>query len=88
VNIGRGDVPVLKRAVGVPALAPPGADSLARQLRQDALGLPVGVRFDIPAVGCDDDESHVRAIIVQPFDEFAVAFCLSVGVGRMGHLRV
>ena len=51
MDIGRGDVPVVKGTFGVPALAPPRADTLARQLRPDALGLLVGVRLDIPAVG-------------------------------------
>ena len=88
VDIGRGDVPVVKGSFGVPALASPRADTLARQLRRDALGLLVGVRLDIPALGCDGNEPRVRAIIVEPFDEFAVAFGLSVGEGRMWHPRV
>jgi hypothetical protein len=88
VDIGRGDVPVVKGAVRVPALAPPLADTLACQLRRDALGLLVGVRLDVPAVGCDDNELRVRTIIIEPLDEFAAGFGFSVGIGRMGHLRV
>ena len=77
-----------KGASRVPALAPPRAYPLPRQLRRDALGLPVGMRLDIPAVGCDNDEPRVHTIIVEPLHEFAVAFGLSVGQGCMWHLRV
>src|SRR5262245_41309294 len=64
MDIGRGDVPVVKGPFGMPALAPPRADTFAGQLRPDALGLLVGVRLDLPAVGCDGNEPRVRAIIV------------------------
>jgi hypothetical protein len=57
-------------------------------LRCYPLGLLVCVRLDIPAVGCDGNEPGVRAIIVEPLDEFTVAFGVSVGKGRMWHLRI
>ena len=79
---------MVKGPFGMPALAPPRADTLSRQLRPDALGLLVGVSLDIPAVGCDGNEPRVRAIIIEPLDEFAGAFGLSVGEDRTWHLRV
>src|SRR5262249_26978030 len=88
MDIGRGDMPVVKGPFGMLALAPPRANTLARQLRPDALGLLVGVRLDIPAVGCDGNEPRVRAIIVDPLNEFAAAFGRIVGEGRIWHLRI
>ena len=88
MDIGRSDVPVVNGAFVVPAFAPPGADTFARQLRHDALGLLVGVRLNVPAVGSDGDEPRVGAIIIiiEPLDEFAFAFGLSVGERRIWHL--
>ena len=55
---------------------------------RDALGLFVGVALDISPVRCDDDESRMRAVILQPLDELAVGLGLGVGEGGMWHLRI
>ena len=72
----------------LPALAPPRADTLSRQLRRDALGLLVGVGARYPPVGCDDNEPRMRAVIIEPLDEFAVGSALASVKDGMWHLRI
>ncbi len=44
--------------------------------------------LDVTSVRCDDDESGMRAVIFQPFDELVVGFGVSVIEGGMWYLRI
>jgi hypothetical protein len=51
------------------------------------LGLLVGVRLDIPAVGCDNNEPRMGAVI-QAFDELALGFSVGIIIRGMCYLRI
>ena len=89
MNIDRGDVPALEGALGLlPTLASPGADRLRGEPRGNALGLPVGIRLDVPAVRRDGDEPVVAAVVFEPLDELAVGLRLDGGVVGCGTREV
>jgi hypothetical protein len=65
---------VARQGVRLERLAHPGADPIGREAGGDARGLLVGVRFDAPAVRCDDDQRLLRAVVGEPLDEPALRF--------------
>jgi len=86
-------VPTLQRptaavfAALLPTLATPRADPVAAKAEHDAFGLLIGVRFDVAAMGGNDDQSSVLAVVIEAFHKLAAGLGITFRQRRIGRRK-